>query len=205
MLGPKSGCILVGMRIARVLGAFIVSLYGWDLWWLYTAIPPWRSVWYDPLYALTLVTHEAGHFVFLPFGGLSLIAVLGGSLLQWLVPLMFVIYFGLRKKWFAVGVTGVWWAASILNSVPYIADAEYRALPLIADGLIHDWNFILLRWNLLGESIQVARVVRGIGLVVLVGGLFGTWFFALKSGNNSEFSVIGRRRDNPLNPPYQGD
>jgi hypothetical protein len=59
--------------------------------------------------------------------------------------------------------------------VPYIADAKYSSMPLLADGLIHDWNFILLRLNLMPEYLAIARYVRLWGGVVLVVSLISAW------------------------------
>jgi hypothetical protein len=47
-------------------------------------------------------------------------------------------------------VTLVWTGPSLADVAVYVADGRAMALPLLAEGLIHDWNFILGRLGLLG-------------------------------------------------------
>src|SRR5262245_13184817 len=98
------------------------------------------------LHLPNLVFHEAGHVLFSPFG--RFMTVLGGSLLQFLVPVILAGAF-LRKANPFGAVVCAWWAGeSLVDLAPYIADA--RALQLIllggrtgAEVEGHDWEFIL--------------------------------------------------------------
>jgi len=93
---------------------------------------------------LNLGVHELGHFVFAPFG--DLMAALGGSLLQCLVPLIGMAMFIQQRDWFAVSFAWGWLGTSYFELTPYVGDAVRMQLPLVTPGgghPIHDWNYIL--------------------------------------------------------------
>ena len=108
------------------------------------------------VHAFNLIVHEAGHFLFRWFG--QTVHALGGSLMQLLLPAVFV-------------YQGVYWdhragtQLSLLllgqNAVDvsiYAADAQTRALPLLGgDRVFHDWYVIL--GNL--GALEAAPVVAG--------------------------------------------
>lgn len=93
---------------------------------------------------INLFIHEAGHFFLKPFG--RVLYVLGGSLVQVLLPLALLVV-----TWKAdlrqVPPVAFWVGESMINVSVYIADAPFRKLKLIGRGLTHDWAW-LLRENL---------------------------------------------------------
>lgn len=114
---------------------------------------------WDLLDDLNLAIHEAGHVFFQPLG--DHLVVLGGSLLQVLVPLAFVAYFLVRRDGFAASVIAAWLAASLGNVALYIADARAQELPLLGgENVIHDWWYLLTEWDLLSQDVAMARWVR---------------------------------------------
>ncbi|OLD39579.1 MAG: hypothetical protein AUI57_02695 [Candidatus Rokubacteria bacterium 13_1_40CM_2_68_8] len=44
-------------------------------------------------------------------------------------------------------------------------------MPLLAEGLIHDWNYILGRLELLGSAETVGRLIFGAGALVMLAAL----------------------------------
>jgi len=113
---------------------------------------------------VNLVLHEAGHFVFRPFG--DTMSLLGGSLHQLLWPALFAAYFWWRRKdRFAAAVCGFWLGESMLNLAIYVADARAMALPLVG-GEIHDWNALLSQWGVLHKTNAIAAGVRVAGWIV---------------------------------------
>ena len=50
----------------------------------------------------------------------------------------------------------------------YVADGRDMALPLLAEGLIHDWNWILSELSLRNHAAPLGRVVFAAGVLVLV-------------------------------------
>lgn len=112
---------------------------------------------YHFLDGVNLLVHEAGHILFMPFG--SVMAVAGGTILQLLFPLAFVLYFARQRKAFETGVCGVWAAESLMYTARYLGDAEAQVLPLVG-GHLHDWTFLLGRVGLVEQSEQIGRLVH---------------------------------------------
>lgn len=112
--------------------------------------------------------HELGHLLFRPFG--EVVSFVMGSGLQVLVPLGLAAYF-----WFwqhnrvASGWLMMWGATSMQDASVYIADAPYRALPLI--GGTHDWWWLLRRWDRLDLAAEISHTVWVLGLVLGLVGL----------------------------------
>ncbi|MFB9992162.1 hypothetical protein ACFFLM_09340 [Deinococcus oregonensis] len=99
-----------------------------------------------PLELVNLVFHEAGH-VLLAWGG-STLMLLGGSLLQVLVPAVCIGSFWRRGELYAAGVLCLWLAQSWAGVAAYVRDAPTRNLDLITgDPDTHDW------WQLLGACL----------------------------------------------------
>ena len=133
------------------------------------------------LHLPNLVFHEAGHVVFLPFG--RFMTVLGGSLLQVLVPVIcagaFLLQHGNR---FACAVS-LWWAGeNLVDLGPYIADARALQLPLIggrtgAEVEGHDWEYLLTTVGLMSWDVPLGRLAHFAGSVIMLAAL--AWAAAL--------------------------
>jgi hypothetical protein len=117
---------------------------------------------------INLFIHEAGHLFFRLFG--QTMYILGGSITQCLLPLALAIVTWREKpRWESmpsaqVGLPLFWFGENLVNVSVYIADAPYKNLKLIKNGLIHDWHWLLaehLHW-----AEPMGLVVRGLGLVV---------------------------------------
>ncbi|MBK5102986.1 MAG: hypothetical protein JJE42_01955 [Burkholderiales bacterium] len=137
------------------------------------------------MHLIVLPIHEAGHLLFIPFG--HFMSVLGGSLLQVLLPLVLMASFvfgfgGSRRDNFAASVM-LWWAAvSIIDLAPYIWDAFDPKLILLggktgaeSDG--HDWQNILGDLGMIRRAHLVAGIAHTLGLVLMLGA--NTWGAAL--------------------------
>ena len=130
--------------------------------------------WWDPLDDLNLAIHEAGHIVFSLLG--ETMTILGGSLFQVLVPLMFVGHFWRRGQRFAAGVTLAWPATSLLNVSRYIGDARALELPLLGgDDSTHDWERLLTDWGLLASDLAIARAVHACGALLFLLSIAIAW------------------------------
>lgn len=122
---------------------------------------------------VNLVFHEAGHVLFRPFG--DFMTVLGGSLMQLLVPLVFTLAFLFRQHDpFGAAVCLWWFAQSLMDLVPYIADARLQQMWLLGGVRgrdvpgIHDWNTILGTLGLLDFDQGVALLVAMTGRLVML-------------------------------------
>ena len=117
---------------------------------------------------VNLLVHEAGHVFFGFFG--EWMGVAGGTLLQLLFPLAFVVYFLTKRQRFEAAVCGVWSAESAMYTARYMGDANEQVLPLVG-GHIHDWEWLFQRANLLHRAEEIAttlHVVAGLGAIVAV-------------------------------------
>ena len=115
---------------------------------------------------VNLAIHEAGHVVFAPFG--ETLALLGGTLLQFLVPLAFGAYF-LRESDEHGASVALWWVGeNCWCTAHYVRDAVAMELPLVGGGE-HDWNTLLTRWDMLEAHARLADLLAatGVGAVAL--------------------------------------
>jgi hypothetical protein len=121
-----------------------------------------------------LVFHEAGHIIFSPFG--RFLTVLGGSLMQVLVPVVAAIAFVRQQDPFSAAICGWWAGQNLIDLAPYIADA--RALQLIllgghtgAEVEGHDWEYILTQLRVTHLDHQIGMTAYAIGLLIMIGSL----------------------------------
>jgi hypothetical protein len=121
------------------------------------------------VHLIDLVFHEAGHVIFGVFG--RFLGVLGGSLNQVLIPALCTGYFLWHRQTAAAAVTLFWTGESITDVAIYVADGRDMALPLLAEGLVHDWNWILSELSLRNQAGPIGRAVFVIGVAVLIAAL----------------------------------
>ncbi|MFC1510134.1 hypothetical protein ACFL49_00535 [Candidatus Omnitrophota bacterium] len=124
---------------------------------------------------VNLMIHESGHFIF-GFAGVTL-AILGGTLMQLLIPLVFGGYFLFQPDYFAACFCSVWFSMNLYESATYIADARAQALPLLGgDGSTHDWHFLLSQMFLLPYDTAIANGIRVVAFIIFWSSLaFGAW------------------------------
>jgi len=116
-------------------------------------------------HAVNLLFHEAGHVLLMPTGVETLV-LLGGTLLQLLVPALIA---GLAVREGRPGVLAValtLLSASAYSAATYVADAGDRALPLITgDSDTHDWGQLVYEiWRAPGAEDPIALVLRVLGI-----------------------------------------
>ena len=130
------------------------------------------------LHLVNLPFHEAGHVVFRPFG--HLVATLGGSLGQLLVPLVCLLTLLLKTRDPFGSAACLWWfGENFLDLAPYINDSRAGVLPLIGGNFgrsapygFHDWEFILTETGLLRQDHILAWVAQGLGASIMGIALF---------------------------------
>jgi hypothetical protein len=121
-----------------------------------------------------LVFHEAGHIVFAPFG--RFMTMLGGSLLQCLIPVIAAIAFVRQEEPFGAAVCAWWAGQNLVDLAPYIADARSLRLTLIggrtgAEVEGHDWEFILNQLGISHYAHPLGYTAYGLGLVIMIAAL----------------------------------
>jgi hypothetical protein len=116
-----------------------------------------------------LVFHEAGHLIFGVFG--QFMGALGGSLNQVLMPAICTGYFLWHRQPAAASVALFWTGENLVDVAIYAADGRDMKLPLLAEGLTHDWNWILSELSLRDRADAVGRAVFALGVLVLLAAL----------------------------------
>lgn len=115
-----------------------------------------------------LVVHEAGHVLFFPFG--EFLNVAGGTILQLLAPMVFVLYFLFKRDFYSVGIVSFWLGQSFVNVARYAADAVEMNLSLLGGGN-HDWNFLLAQTGALAEAQTVSNAFYYAGIAIICAGI----------------------------------
>jgi hypothetical protein len=134
---------------------------------------------------INLLIHEAGHLIFRPFG--KTLRILGGTIAQVSIPVLFLIYFLKRSDRLGVSFSIFWVGEVFINVSYYISDAQDRALPLIGGGS-HDWYTLLSSWNMIHLSQALGKGVFYLGSVIMVFSLVSILLFIFK-----EFDINAQR------------
>jgi hypothetical protein len=121
-----------------------------------------------------LVFHEAGHIIFAPFG--RFMSVFGGSLLQFLIPVIAAIAFARQEERFSTAVCAWWAGQNLVDVAPYIADARALRLTLIggrtgAEVEGHDWEFLLNQLGISHYAHPLGYTTHAVGIIVMVAAL----------------------------------
>jgi hypothetical protein len=120
---------------------------------------------------VNLIIHEAGHSLFIFFG--QFINMLGGSFLQVIFPLVFVLYFLYREEYFSASLLLFWVGQNLINVSVYISDAIVMQLPLLGgDSSLHDWNNILQSIGLLKYTEKIGSAVFAIGFLIIIAAIY---------------------------------
>ena len=141
-------------------------------------IPSWGMA--SSLIHLPMVPiHEFGHVLFRPFG--EFMTLLGGSLFQVLLPLIFGGVFLVKNRDpFAASVM-LWWAAvAVMDVAPYIYDAAKPQHVLLTgrtgDNGAHDFIDVLGDLGLLHKAQPIGRGVHAFGALTMITALaWGAW------------------------------
>jgi hypothetical protein len=124
------------------------------------------------MHLINLPFHEAGHVIFSFLG--DFIRVLGGTLMQILVPLVCIAAFVKKGDPFGASFALWWMGQSFIDAAPYIYDARAGELMLLGGVTgqdapdFHDWHN-MLRWlGLLPYDHAVAYLSRYTGVFFMV-------------------------------------
>jgi hypothetical protein len=152
----------------------VLALYGWQC-----LLTPGEYRWLD---SLDLAIHETGHLLF-AFAGDTL-TLLGGTLLQLLIPLAFVLTLWRRGDRHGATVP-LWWAGqNCWNISVYIKDARVQALPLVGGGE-HDWALLLEQWGWLERDQALGGAVYLVGVALYATAVVGGWLMLVQPAEQS--------------------
>ncbi|MBD2001203.1 hypothetical protein H6G00_32195 [Leptolyngbya sp. FACHB-541] len=129
------------------------------------------------LHGVNLIFHEAGHVLFSPFG--RFIYVLGGSLMQILVPAGICGYFFYTQQRYASAIALCWAGENFWDVSIYIKDAQDRILPLLGGEIsYHDWHYLLLHTSSLAKAQPFGNFVYTIGTLIYAFAVFAGVYYA---------------------------
>jgi hypothetical protein len=141
-------------------------------------IPAWEMA--SSLIHLPMVPiHEFGHVLFRPLG--EFMTLLGGSLFQVLLPLIFGGAFLVKNRDpFAASVMLWWSAVAVMDVAPYIYDAWKPQHILLTgrtgDSGAHDFIDTLYDLGLLHKAQPIGRGIHAFGLLTMIAALaWGAW------------------------------
>jgi hypothetical protein len=114
-----------------------------------------------------LLIHEGGHGIFRLFG--KFVYTLGGSLMQLLIPALFIFYFYSNKKVFGTQAALVFLGQNLLNVSKYVADARSQILPLLGGNKVyHDWHYLLSVLGILDYDKIVSYVLITFAIITFL-------------------------------------
>lgn len=164
----------------------LLLLLGWD------ALRHLRDPEQGGLFAgITFGVHEFGHLCFAFFG--EFLTVLGGSLMQVLIPVGAGALLYRSRDYFGLTVAGAWLGSSLLDLARYVGDARSLDLDLVGFGenAVHDWAWILGRLGALPYDTRLAGLTRGAAFVTLLLSFgFGVWLL-LQMGRGAPGEAAG--------------
>lgn len=152
--------------------ALLVGLLAWT--WSFARAGMGVAALDSVIHLPNLVFHEAGHVLFGLFG--PFVGALGGSLLQFAVPLVLAGAFLRQADQFGAAVC-TWWAGqNLVDLAPYIADARALQLVLLggrtgAEAEGHDWEYLLAQLGWLHLDRPFGLAAHWSGLAVMAGAL----------------------------------
>jgi len=124
------------------------------------------------LHNVSIPFHEAGHLIFSLLG--DFMGVLGGSLLQVLIPVICMGVFLRQNDVFGASIALWWIGQNFVDCAPYINDARAQELMLLGGVTgqdvpgIHDWNNILGTLGLLKLDHFIANISHWFGILLML-------------------------------------
>ena len=120
---------------------------------------------------VNLVVHEGGHLLFSWLG--QTLCLWGGTILQWVVPLLLAAYFFTQRQTTAFAFSVFFFFENWLYTATYMADARAMELPLVTVGdpelAEHDWHAIFTSLGVLQHDTTIAGIVRFGGWCGMIG------------------------------------
>jgi hypothetical protein len=160
------------IKFASWLAAFFLFWCG-----IAVVVPQWKMFPFDLLTSLMSMLdfgiHEMGHMVF-AIARIEFLTVLGGSLLQWLAPLVMMVYSALKRKLVSADLFLFWFGESLVSSAPYIGDARSQIMPLMSpfsftgEPIKHDWAYLLGTLHLLWADKILSGLFWCAGCLVML-------------------------------------
>ena len=156
-----------------VRAALYAGLVAYGLKLAMMDVPSWQMA--SSLMHLPMVPiHEFGHILFRPFG--EFMTMLGGSLFQAGLPLVFGGIFLVKNRDPFAAAVMLWWSAvAVMDVAPYVYDAQQPTHVLLTgrtgDTGAHDFIDVLGDLGLLARAQSLGYAVHRFGIAMLLASL----------------------------------
>jgi len=168
--------------MSKIIGrvALLFFLLVWGIRFIFSS-PESNYAGESFMHLVNLPFHEAGHILFSIFG--QFLSVLGGSIMQLLIPLICLATFILKTGDIFAASVALWWTGqNLIDLAPYINDARDLKLMLLGGVTgaevddYHDWEFILKRLGLLKCDHAIAMTAHVFGSILIISAcIWGAW------------------------------
>lgn len=148
---------------------------------------------------IDLFIHEGGHGVFRFFG--QFLYFLGGSLIQFIIPITTIIVFLRTSGPRTLMVTLYWLGQNMINVSIYIADAPKQQLTLISRHAMHDWRWLCGYMGIMDSAGDLAAVVAFLGTISLLGAIGVTAYYIVYDIRTEFFPAPTPKTLHPLIRP----
>ncbi|MFA7170268.1 MAG: hypothetical protein WC178_05480 [Candidatus Paceibacterota bacterium] len=141
--------------------------------------------------------HEAGHFIFMFFGN-DFLYIAGGTIMQLLMPAIFIGYFYHTNQKFSAALTFFWLGENFISVSVYMADAVDMVLPLIGGGGTegHDWHNMFTILGILPYTEILAGATRTLGVFIMFFAIGWGIKYSRKTKMAPEMIINGRKYGN---------
>jgi hypothetical protein len=144
-----------------------------QLWMLYLTCRYSADTRYTSIWEMLLTpVHEGGHMLFAPLG--SFMGILGGSLAQWLAPLLLALGFWRQRDLYALSFSLSLFGIALNQSYCYMDSSfkmeKYPDMVFYSLGsgeVTHDWQYIFGSLGMYRSYEAVALCTRALGLGIL--------------------------------------
>lgn len=85
-----------------------------------------------------------------------------------LIPALCAFHFWRQKQIASASAAVFWMGENIIGVAIYVADGRDMKLPLLAEGLTHDWNYLLSELSLRDAAEPLGRLVFVAGVLTLL-------------------------------------
>lgn len=161
-----------GRESRAAAGAVLLLLATWYTWrFIRFDVADFANIPLPFLHGAMVPFHEFGHILFRPFG--EFLHLAGGSLVQFLMPLGFGIYFVHWRRDNLAGWLMLWWEGTQwVDLAPYCYDAKQPVMILLTGRTgetgAHDYIDMLGDLGLLNRAHEVAALMKYFGVLLML-------------------------------------
>lgn len=167
-----------------------------------------------PAMSFNFWLHEMAHILtsMLP----AILTAASGSISELLLGIILIFGAFKSRSYFTVMISSLWFMLACQSTGLYMADARAQKLTLVSIGgelsgnntVIHDWNFVFGKFNILALDQTIGMFVRGIGVLVGLSGLFfASWLIykMFKTTRSQTHVTISNLYPDPTKGPLSSE